>query len=38
MAIGRVDGLLAVGIRREAMSPETVCRVGQPLAVGRAPE
>jgi len=38
VASGRVDGLLVVGVRRASMSPQTVCRVVQPLTVGRTPE
>jgi len=38
VASGRVDGIFAVGVIRAAMSPETVCSVAQPLAVGRTPE
>ena len=38
VASGRVDGLLVVGVRRAAMSSQTLCSVVQPLAVGRTPE
>jgi len=38
MASSRVVGVLAVGVKRAAMSPETFCNVVRPSAVGHTPE